>query len=194
MPVRACVRVAILILAISGSACVKVHSYVEDGYDDLAVAERQPPGQPLPVRLETEFRRNGEPFAPGNEVLAHEARSVLRRSGVLSVAEDGNARLLLRLICDDHYDAAAAAHNGFVQGFSAGTSGAPVEDRYDFVLSLESSGGVLYSRRYQPVMVTTGVEPVPVSFGKPYTTNQAFYLILKSTVRQFLAEAPVSVQ
>jgi hypothetical protein len=194
MPVRACVKVAILVLAVSGSACVQVHSYVEDGYGETTVAERSPPAQPLPVRLETEFRRNGEPFAPGNEVLAREARSVLHRSGVLAVSEDGSAPLLLRLICDDHYDPQAARHSGFVQGFSAGTSGAPVEDRYDFVLSLKSGGSVLYSRRFQPVMATTGVEPVPVGFGKPYTANQAFYLILKSTLRQFLAGAPALVQ
>jgi hypothetical protein len=172
----------------SGDGCVSVHSYVEDGYADGALPS-EAAAPLLRLRLETMFLVNGVPAPSANEVLAHQAAAILRHQGVvIDEAGTGDAPLL-RIVVNDRYDAKAADHDGFTQGLTLGLAGEGVEDRYDFAVSLADGTQVLHRGSYHPTMATTGVTPVPASYGKPYTSNQAFYLILKATVRSFMAEA-----
>ena len=95
--------------------------------------------------------------------------------------------MLLKVAVEDRTDLGQARKEGIIQGFTAGMAGDAVEDRYNFTLTLENLDGVVLSRRYQPVMASSA-RPVPSSYGKPYSIDEAFYLIVRATVLSFLAD------
>jgi hypothetical protein len=180
-------RRAALLAPLLLGACVETHAYLGAGYESNLALPPQPLSQPLPVRVETEFRTNEEPSPGATKVLAREVKRVLEDSGVYRPAAD--ADLVLRLSVDDRADLHQARHNGFMTGFTVGRSGEATEDRYDFALALEGPRGVVRSARYQAVLTTTGLSQVPASYGQPHAAEDAFNIIVRDTVNRFLAVA-----
>ena len=182
-------RIACCALTLAAGGCVTVHSYVETGHDAADFRDLHPRNPPTPVQLKVSFSVNGSPDqnAQANTVLFNEVVRTLRRTGVLVPVQDPTAPML-QVEVDDQYDKGIASHNGWISGLSLGSSGSTTRDEYHFNFTLlpHEAGGKPRTALYTHAMITLVGNAPPPGYGQPQDMDQAFAVIVKQSVLEFL--------
>ena len=175
-----------LLLALAASGCVSTNAYVENGHDKADFRELQPRNPPTQVRVVAEFRVNGEPRPAVDQAVYNEIARVLQRTRVLQPVS-GDPGQTLKVIVDDTVDLDEARHQGLVTGLTEGLSGTITRDEYHFTYTLQSSDGKKpQTGLYRHAMITVSGRAAPPSYGQPHSSDDAFSIIIKQSVLEFL--------
>lgn len=178
--------VGCILLALVASGCVSTNAYVENGHDKADFRELKPRTPPTPVQVIAEFRVNGEPRPAVNNAVFNEVVRVLQRTAVLQPVS-GNPGRVLHVIVDDTVDLDEARRRGLMTGFTEGLSGSITRDEYHFAYTMQSSNAEKpQTGLYQHAMITVAGRAVPPSYGQPHSSDEAFSIIVKQSVLEFL--------
>lgn len=179
--------VAACALAVLASGCVPQHFFVEEGHTHTDFHDIKARDPVTPVRVDVDFRRNGQPYPLANPTLAREVNQVLRRSHVLWPVADAPA--VLKVVLDNRYDEAQARSSGFMTGFTEGFVGTNVKDEYVFTLTYKDASGQPRSGRYVHAIETVEGNSKAVSKARPLDSpSEAFTVVVKQSVLDFLAD------
>ena len=180
--------VGCLLVALVASGCVSTNAYVENGHDKADFRELKPRTPPTPVKVTAEFRVNGEPRPEVNQAVFNEIVRVLQRTQVLQPVS-GNPGASLHVIVDDTVDLDAARHNGLVNGLTEGMTGSITKDEYHFTYTMQTTGVEKpQTGLYRHAMITVSGRAVPPSYGQPHSLDEAFSIIVKQSVLEFLSD------
>lgn len=175
-----------LFLALVTSGCVSTNSYVENGHDKADFRELQPRNPPTPVHVVAEFRVNGEPHPAVNQAINNEVVRVLQRTHVL-LPVSGSTAQTLKVVVDDTVDLDDVRHRALITGLTEGLSGTTTRDEYHFTYSLQpTEGGKPQTGLYRHAMITVSGREEPPSYGQPHSSDDAFSIIVKQSVLEFL--------
>jgi len=122
-----------------GACTPSMKSYADPTYRKATVRQLTPLKPPLPVRVEVQFQRRGEPKSEADARLRGYVERTLRSSGVLQPEQLADA--LLRVVVNNIGDAGEARSAGIKTGLSFGLSGAMVTDQYQFSITYSSKSG-----------------------------------------------------
>ncbi len=176
------------LFALTASGCVSTNAYVEVGHDKSDFRELQPRNPPTPVRVTAEFQVNGEPRPAVNQAVYNEVVRVLQRTRMLQPVS-GDPGLTLKVIVDDTADLDQVSHQGLITGLTEGLSGSIARDDYHFTYVLQSSRGKKpQTGLYKHAMITVSGRAAPPSYGQPHSIEDAFSLIVKQSVLEFLSD------
>lgn len=176
---------AVCCVALAVSACVPPRSYVENGHDKADFRELTPRTPPTQVRVEADFRINGQPHPEVNAAVFNEVVRVLQQTRVLQPVQ-GDPGLTLRVTVDDVTDLDADKSAGWVTGLTFGAAGHVTRDDYHFNYSLLGASGKPQTGLYQHAMITVVGRAVPPSYGLAHSINEAFAIIVKQSVLEYL--------
>lgn len=176
------------LLALCSAGCVSVNSYVENGHNLADFRELHGKGQPQPVRLVVDFKTNGKRRPELNERVSSIIIQVLARTNVLAVVS-GDPGTTLKVAIDDRYDDDQARGEGMEAGMTFGVAGVVTRDDYHFFISLQGSDGKPQVGSYRNAMITVAgrASKTPPSYGQPLTADNAFDVIVKQSLLEFLA-------
>lgn len=178
--------VGCLLLALVASGCVSTNAYVENGHDKADFRELKPRKPPTPVKVIAEFRINGEPHPEVNNAVFNVVVRVLQRTAVLQPVS-GDPGLTLRVIVDDTVDLDEARRSGLMTGLTEGLTGSITRDEYHFTYTMQSSASEKpQTGLYRHAMITVSGRAVPPSYGQPHSSDEAFDIIVKQSVLEFL--------
>jgi hypothetical protein len=175
------------LFALTAGGCVSTNAYVENGHDKADFRELQPRNPPTPVHVTAEFRVNGEPRPEIDQAVLNEVVRVLQRTRVLQPVS-GDPGVTLKIIVDDTVDLEEARRQGLITGLTEGLSGIITTDEYHFTYVLQSSGGKPQTGLYKHAMITVSGRAVPPSYGQPHSSDEAFSIIVKQSVLEFLSD------
>ena len=182
-PSRSILAVCLVALAVSG--CVTPKAYVENGHDKADYRELLPRNPPTQVQVVAEFRINGQPHPEVNHAVFNQVVRVLQQTRVLQPVQ-ADPGLTLRVLVNDETDLDAATSAGWAAGLTEGFSGHVTRDDYHFIYSLQAPGGKPQTGLYQHAMLTVLGRAVPPSYGQAHSTNEAFFIIVKQSVLEYL--------
>lgn len=177
--------VAVCLFALALTGCVTPKAYVENGHDKADYRELFPRNPPTQVQVVAEFRINGQPHPEVNTAVFNEVVKVLQQTRVLQPV-NGDPGLTLHVTVDDIADLDAASSSGWSSGLTEGLSGNLTRDDYHFKYSLQGHSGLPQTGLYHHAMITVTGRAVPPSYGQAHTTNQAFAIIVKQSVLEYL--------
>lgn len=176
---------AVCCMALAVCACVPPRSYVENGHDKADFRELAPRDPPTQVRVEADFRINGQPHPEVNAAVFNEVVRVLQQTRVLWPVQ-GDPGLVLRVTVDDVTDLEEDKSSGWISGMTFGASGHVTRDDYHFNYSLVGPSGKPQTGLYQHAMITVVGRAVPPSYGQAHSINEAFAIIVKQSVLEYL--------
>jgi len=95
----------------------------------------------------------------------------------------------LMCIVDDTVDLDAARHNGLVNGLTEGMTGSITKDEYHFTYTMQTAGVEKpQTGLYRHAMITVSGRAVPPSYVQPHSLDEAFSIIVKQSVLEFLSD------
>ncbi len=178
-------RMAVCFLALAASGCVTPEAYVENGHDKADYRELLPRNPPTPVRVVAEFRVNGQPHPEVDNAVFNAVVRVLQQTRVLQPVS-GSTDLTLHVLVDDITDLDTATSQGWASGLTEGLVGHVTRDDYHFNFTLMGRSGTPQTGLYQHAMLTVSGRAAPPSYGQAHSTNEAFGIILKQSVLEYL--------
>lgn len=174
--------------ALGVAGCVSVRSYVEEGHAAAGYHDLKRLDPPLPVVLSVQFLHNGKHYPPADRDLYNEVSRVLRESGVM-ISARGDVHATLQVVVDDRYDETLARQRGLLTGLSEGQYASQVRDDYDFTLTFTRAGGEPRIGHYRHAIITVaGRQPPPTHSGRALDPQDAFAVVVRQTVLDFLAD------
>lgn len=177
--------VAICLIALVLGGCVSPKAYVENGHDKADYRELLPRNPPTQVQVVVDFRVNGQPHPEVNHAVFNAVVKVLQQTRVLQPV-DGDPGLTLHVTVDDIADLDAATSGGWMSGLTEGLAGNLTRDDYHFNYSLQGRSGLPQTGLYRHAMITVTGRAVPPSYGQPHSGNEAFAIIVKQSVLEYL--------
>jgi hypothetical protein len=135
------------------SACVTPHAYVDPQYRKATYDQIERLAQPVPVKVQIEFQRNGIPLPAVEPELRGHVERTLRASGVFVPASDASASI--SVTANNIADLAAARAKGFGTGLTFGAAGSTVDDNYEFSCSFVRPSQTAEVFSYQHAIHTT---------------------------------------
>jgi len=177
--------VAICLFALALGGCVTPKAYVENGHDKADYRELRPRNPLTQVQVVVDFRVNGQPHPEVNAAVFNAVVRVLQQTRVLQPV-DGDPGLTLRVTVDDIADLDAATSSGWMSGLTEGLAGNLTRDDYHFKYSLQGHSGPPQTGLYQHAMITVTGRAVPPSYGQAHSSNEAFAIIVKQSVLEYL--------
>jgi len=132
----------LLALSASLSACISVHSYVDNSLGDPQYASLKKPATPQPIQLLFEFQTKDVSNARATESIRPKVFEELSKSGLFSsVSYDPvqNGRKLAILIKNVPLTENAAG-KGFATGLTLGLAGSTVADGYECTMTYIEPG------------------------------------------------------
>jgi len=177
----------VLFFALAAAGCVSNNVYVENGHDKADYRDLRPRDPPTPVFVVADFRVNGQPHPEVNLQVFSEIVRVLQRTRVLKpVSSDPG--MTLRVVVDNIVDLKQAGSDAFMTGLTEGLVGSMVKDQYRFTYTLQKGGGKPQTGLYQHALITVSGRDAPVSYGQPHSIDDAFALVVKQSVLEFLSD------
>jgi hypothetical protein len=178
---------AVGLSALAASGCVSVQSYVENGHDKADFRELTPRSPPTPVRVSVNFSVNGQPRPEVDGAVFNEVVRVLQQTRVLQPVQ-GDPGLSLQVEVNDVTDIDSDKNGGWLSGLTLGQVGRTSRDDYHFSYSLlgSASGSKPQTGLYQHAMITVVGRAAPPSYGRPHTINEAFAIIVRQSVLEYL--------
>ena len=178
-------RMAVCVLALAASGCVTPQAYVENGHDKADYRELQPRNPPTAVRVVAEFHVNGQPHPEVDNAVFNQVVKVLQQTRVLQPVS-GSPDLTLHVLVDDIADLDTATSQGWTAGLTEGLVGHITRDDYHFTYTLMGSAGKPQTGLYHHAMLTVSGRAAPPSYGQAHSTNEAFAIIVKQSVLEYL--------
>lgn len=133
-------RFAVFAIAVAGlQGCFTPQTYVDPTFHRAGYESLQRLAQPVPVKVDVQFQRNGKPLpAVDGELRSHVERT-LRATGV-AVPATADTKATISVTGNNIADIAAAKAAGFKTGFTFGGAGSMVDDNYEFVCVYQANG------------------------------------------------------
>jgi len=177
------------LFALAASGCVSTNAYVENGHDKADFRELKPRTPPTPVHVVAEFRVNGASRPGVDPAVFNEVVRVLQHTRVLQPVS-GDAGMTLKVIVDDIANLDELRKQGLMTGLTEGLSGNIARDDYHFTYTLQASDGSKPPQTglYRHAMITVSGRAVPPSYGQPHGLDEAFSIIVKQSVLEFLSD------
>lgn len=172
--------VSFIIYAWAVSGCVSPQAYVDPQYRHATYDSVKRPSNPIPVKLETQFQRNGTPLPAVDAELRGNVERTLRATGVYVPVKD--APMLMRVTANNIADVAAARAKGFGTGLTFGAAGSTVDDNYLFTCSLSGESHPVVEHSYKHAIHTTIGNTKAPSGMTPTTLADAFSRVVEDAV------------
>ena len=180
--------VALLLFSTSAlmGCATKTRSYVDPTFRKATYESIQRPAQPIPVKVNVQFLRNGERLpAVDNEVRGHVERTLIA-SGVFTPSATATVPVV-SVSANNIADLAAARKAGFKTGLTFGGSGSTVQDNYEFACTYQGPAGEK-KMTYQHMLHTTiGNADAPAGM-TPTTPVAGFGEIVQDVVVNFVKD------
>ena len=168
------------------SACISPKAYVDPAFREAKAGEIKAPKTQYPVSLQVQFQRNGEALPVADAELRSAVEQALAASGVLVVDAKGSP-LVLSVVANNLADIGDATAKGFGTGLTFGAVGTTVTDYYEFQVSLTDADGKAVGRQYKHAIHTViGIDDAPVSCVEPVALAEAFVMVVRDVVDNFL--------
>lgn len=168
------------------SACVTTKTYVDPQYHVANYDQIQHLAQPVPVRVEARFERNGQPYASVDAGLRQMVERTLYATGAFRASPDASGGAVIEVVANNVADIEAAHEKGFRAGLTLGTNGSNVPDAYDFTFVYHDASGNEQRKSYHHTIYTTlGQVPAPVT-GAATTTPLAFEKVVEDVTLNFV--------
>lgn len=182
-------NVVIVVASVSMlSACISTRSYVDPQYRKASYDSIQRLSTPIPVKLETQFQRNGEPLPAADAEFRMHVERTLFASQVLKPTTDADVSATLGVTVNNIGDVAAAVAKGFGTGLTLGAAGSVVDDNYEFKFTFHNGTNQQTQTAYRHAIHTTiGNAAGPVGV-MPTTLVEAFGHVVEDAVLNFLKE------
>ncbi len=187
---RTAALVCSIVTALSLSACISPHSYVDGSLGEPHYADLKKPATPQPVQLLVEFRTKGVANARATDYAKPRVYEQVAQSGLFSkVSYDpvpSGRKLLISINNVSLTDNAAA--KGFGVGLTFGLVGTMVGDGYECTASYVEPGHDTVTKVVKHALYTTignasgpkGLQPMPV--------QQASAMVIRQMVGKSLEE------
>ena len=187
---RTAALVCSIVTALSLSACISPHSYVDGSLGEPHYADLKKPAAPQPVQLLVEFRTKGVANARATDYAKPRVYEQVAQSGLFSnVSYDpvpSGRKLLISINNVSLTDNAAA--KGFGVGLTFGLVGTMVGDGYECTASYVEPGHDTVTKVVKHAIYTTignasgpkGLQPMPV--------QQASAMVIRQMVGKSLEE------
>jgi hypothetical protein len=176
-----------LFFTLLAAGCVSVNSYVENGHDKADFRELRPHDPPTPVLVVAEFSINGVPHPEVNPAIYNEVVRVLQRTRVLQpVSQDPGTTLTVAV--DDTVNLDKVGRASLITGLTEGLMGSISKDDYHFTYTLHANDGKPQTGLYRHAMLTVAGKAAPPSYGQPHQPDEAFSIIVKQSVLEFLSD------
>lgn len=179
------VKLAVCVIALILGGCVGTRAYIETGHDKADFRELKARNPPIQVRVIAEFRTNGQPSPLVNNALLTEVVRVLQKTSVLR-AVSGAPKYTLTVICDDVADLEHIKTSALITGLTEGLTGTVSRDDYRFTFTITGASGQPLTGLYHHAMITVAGRAAPPSYGQPHDMTEAFSLIVKQAVLEYL--------
>jgi hypothetical protein len=179
------VKLAVCVIALALSGCVGTKAYIESGHDKADYRELQPRNPPTQVKVVADFRVNGQPRPIVNNAVLTEVVHVLQRTNVLRPVS-GTPKYTLTVTVDDLADLDTISTSALITGLTEGLTGTVSRDDYRFSYSMTGGSGPPLTGLYHHAMITVAGRAAPPSYGQPHNMNEAFSIIVKQSVLEYL--------
>lgn len=174
-------------LAIALTGCISPKSYLDPSQPKISYTDLTRPAKPIPLRLTTEFQRNGEPNPKANPTLLDGSSRILRASGLID--PDGvNSVGSINIIVNNVADIASAATKGFGTGLTFGLVGSTVSDNYELTMTISMNDkSITKSGIKNGIATAIGNTSTPAGV-ETFTPSLAFQKVLEQMILQALKE------
>lgn len=187
----------VVVCAMAISGCITSKSYVDPTFAKTRYEDLTRPAQPLPLRVNVQFSRNGTPMPQHDNELRRYVESVLRGSGLVTPSDSG-ASGTISVSVDNITDMGAAAAKGFGTGLTFGLVGSTVQDGYVMNVALATNGGTVTKSGYKHLLITTlgntkgpeGVTPTSIAAGSATIVEQMLLNALSDLQKDGLLANP----
>lgn len=182
-------RCAILVLCVGFlTSCAAPQAYVDPQYHKAGYESIQRPAQPIPVKVEAQFQRNGSPLPEANAELQGHVERTLRATGVFTPTKDQSAQVSIDVTANNIADLAAARAKGFKTGLTFYGSGSVIDDNYEFTFSYRNAEGKERKSMYEHA-IHTAIGRMEVPAGQsPTTVTDAFGRVTEDSVLNFVKD------
>lgn len=179
------VAVSIACAALAG--CISPKSVVDPTFPKLSYEDVKKRSEPLKLKLQVEFQRNGKHYPGADATLRDNAERVLRSSGVVTpvaAQEEGEMKLVVNNIADT----GAAASKGFGTGLTFGLVGTTVTDAYEMSLAITANGKTITRTEIKHAIHTSiGNTTIPEGL-EVVTPNDAFGRVVEQMLLRSLKD------
>lgn len=174
-----------LLILLSG--CISPRSYLDPSQPKISYGDLSRPAKPVPLRLTTEFQRNGEPNPRANATLLDNSSRILRASGLID--PDGqNSAGSIHITVNNIADVAAAAGKGFGTGLTFGLVGSTVSDNYELTMTITMKEKTITKNGIRNGIATAiGNTSTPPGV-ETFTASVAFQKVLEQMILQALKQ------
>ena len=169
------------------SGCMSLKSYVDPTYHKAGYENVQRLAQPLPVKVDVLFQRNGSHLAAGDSELRGHVERTLRATGVFTPAT-ADSKGTISIIGNNIADLAEARKQGFKTGLTFGGAGSTVTDNYKFSCSYQPAGGEEKSFSYQHALHSTIGNATPPAGLTATTPADGFGRIVEDVMLNFVKD------
>ncbi len=171
---------AVTVSSLLGACAPGLKSYADPTYRKVMAKQLTPLNPPQKVRIEVQFKQQGEPKPDSDLRLRGHVERALAASGVLT--PDPLASSVLRVVVNNVGDMSEARKAGIKSGLSFGLAGSIVADEYQFNIVYTDAAGKkkdVFSRHIMRTAVGDAALPAGV---EPRTPSVAFGQIVEDAV------------
>jgi hypothetical protein len=170
------------------SSCAATHSYVDPQYHMAGYDQIHRLNQPIPVMVNAQFQRNGQPYPAVDAQLQEVVERTLRATGNFTPTSSLGDAGIIQVVADNIADLAAARAKGFGTGITFGAAGSNVTDYYEFKFTYRSADGKEHQRSYKDAIYTTIGHASPPVSAPPTTLNGAFEKVVEDVTLNFVKD------
>lgn len=175
------------LLSILLSGCISPKSYLDPSQPKVSYGDLTRPTKPIPLRLTTEFQRNGEPNPKANTALLDNSSRILRATGLVDPDGEGSTGSI-HIVVNNVADIATAASKGFGTGLTLGLIGSTVEDNYELTMTITMNEKVITKTGIRNGIATAiGNTSTPPGV-ETFTPSIAFQKVLEQMILQALKQ------
>jgi len=182
-------RLQIVFLALVAAAafgCFTPQSYVNPQYQNAEIDSIRRLAQPIPVKVDAHFQRNGEALSSLDGDLREPVVSALQSTGVFAPTADASA--IIDVTGNNIADMDQARSKGFTTGFTFGGVGTMIDDNYEFSFSYTNSAGRDQKTTYRHAIHSTiGNASGPEGL-TPTSLEEAFRQVVTDVVLNFVKD------
>ncbi len=169
------------------AGCISPKSYLDPSQPKIGYTDLTRPSKPIPLKLTTEFQRNGEPNPKANATLLDGSSRILRASGMIE--PDGqNSVGSMHITVNNVADIATAATKGFGTGLTFGLIGSTVSDNYELTMQITINDKTITKAGIRNGIATAiGNTSTPAGV-ETFTPSLAFQKVLEQMILEALKQ------
>ena len=170
--------------------CISPKSYIDPSKPKLTYSDIKKSKEPIPLKLNTVFLRNGEPYPKANPTLLDNSSRILRATGIID-PDGANSVGSITITVNNVADMGAAAGKGFGTGLTLGLVGSTVTDNYELTMAITVNDKTINKAGIQNSISTAiGNSSIPAG-AEALTASLAFQKVLEQMILQALKEIQI---